>query len=108
MKRILTATLLGLIGVLLALPVWGTLIASAATGEVTWANPPENTSRILGGHGDTPYKYDFVVGDTAADEIDVPSVGFKEIRAHLGAKFLGLAVGAHDQYAFAYRGADGQ
>ena len=64
MRRILKTTLLGLLGVLLVFLVWGALIASAANGQVTWVNPPENTGRILSNDGDTTYEYDIAVGDT--------------------------------------------
>ena len=63
MRRVLTTTLLGLLGALLVLPVSGALIASAATGEVTWVNPLGSTGRILSDDGYATYEYDFFAGD---------------------------------------------
>ena len=64
MKRILTVALLGLLGVLLLLPVWGNSTASAATGEVSWTNPPENKGRITSDDGDTKYEFNVNAGNT--------------------------------------------
>lgn len=76
MRRILTATLLGLFEVLLLLPVLGTSTASAATGEVTWTNPPENTGKIKRDddedNGD--YMYNVNAGRTNPPDY-VPTVG---------------------------------
>ena len=64
-RRATRILLFSLLLVAILVPLLGSSVASAATGEVSWTNPPENKGRISSDDDGTTYQYNVNAGNTA-------------------------------------------